>query len=310
MEETEGATAVTGATAAAVTASVSDDQLKARVINEYPELTQNVDDFTKVRALTSYSAAHTPYAMSVTGFTYSLGSMNVDAVGAGKTLGDAFDYFDREGGGVVCGHAAEMLARLFRVFGFEAHRLSVGFYPPTERGSSFTHEEVIVRIRRPMPGGAIHDVLAVCDPSPGFCFMHKNYYPMDFYEMLLYLRERNADAVDYAIGTNGEYPATRTISYAQDGPFEYPTSSWTVDTGYTKREIGFDPFRRTIYTSPRTLKKFQEGPWTAQLAQEKLPHDARYFLPPDARYFHLFPFRCGDPTICATAEKVIKTGSR
>lgn len=112
-------------------------ELKARVFAEYPRLDPQhgqLSDWDVVCMLREFSYRHTCYSNNVSSRSYRAGAGVVDELLANRrTLGEVYEIFDNDGGGVVCGHTAHLLQRLYTEFGYHAWYAGHGFSLPTPR---------------------------------------------------------------------------------------------------------------------------------------------------------------------------------
>lgn len=285
-----------------VHAAVTDAQLKQKIEAEYPAI-NSADDWEKIQILREYSYKHTNYANNVSASSYYAGAANVDAVGSTKTLGDAYEWFDNDNGGVVCGGTANMCRYLFALYGYNTWYLGIGFYPQTPSGSNFTHAQTMVEID--FNGNSIR---VVCDPSTNNSYTYPDgQTPIDYYEMLKLLAANNAAAVSYkgAVDGSGKNPRARTICLSDETNGRNPTDylgSWVIDAAdYDWVDLGGGIWR---YESPRTVAGFENlgDYWWKQ----ELPREGR---PGETIYLHCFPFGVsGGPNsanILAMAKQIV-----
>ena len=164
--------------------------MKARVFAEYPRLNPQhpqhgrLSDWDIVCMLREFSYRHTCYSNDVNSRSYRAGAAAVDELLANKsTLGKVYEFFDDDGGGVVCGHAAHLLQRLYTQFGYHAWYAGHGFSPPTPHGSRFTHAETLVRINIGQDGNQ-RQILTLHDPSTNLRYVDaETRDPLDYFEM-------------------------------------------------------------------------------------------------------------------------------
>jgi hypothetical protein len=108
--------------------------LQAAILAEHPKLALPVDDWPVVNTLRAYATAHIDYVINVDSPYY------VDQ--NGKPVGDRFEVFEADSGGVVCGGTADAYTELLRAWGYSAWNLGIGDLS----GGGFTHMQTLVQI--------------------------------------------------------------------------------------------------------------------------------------------------------------------
>jgi len=299
---------------AEVAAAEAAAALRRRVFAEYPRLDPQhpqhatLSEWDRVCMLRDFSYRHTNYANQVNGESYRRGKEEVERLyGHVGTLEEIYTFFEHDGGGVVCGHAALVLERLYREFGYEAWRVGVGFSPPTENGGSFTHMQTLVRIADG-DGGERRDIVVLQDPSINVGYVDaESRRPLDYFELLHRLVRREADTV--VEGGAVADAATRrdpvTIAFADETSVREMAefaSSWNVGPDSTWEDLGGGKWKWTGPRSPETFDRSGDRWWKLQIAAEGLP--------PDLLYLHLF-FRSinhqtDDPALTAAARAIVR----
>ena len=269
--------------------------LKARVFAEYPRLDPQhprrgqLSDWDIVCMLREFSYRHTCYSNDVSSRSYRAGAAVVDELLANqRTLDAAYAFFDNDGGGVICGHTAHLLQRLYTEFGYHAWYAGHGFSPPTPRGSRFTHAETLVRISVGRDGNRRH-ILTLHDPSTNLSYVDaKTKNPLDYFEMLDRLVRRRAESVAIrgAIqdGTQRKHPVTICYSDETAGRKpEYFKASWNVGRKFELIDLGD---RKWKLIAPRRRVAFErlgDSWWKKELVAEGMP--------PETIYLQCFPFQ-------------------
>ena len=266
--------------------------LRDHVFAEYPRLDpqhsqhEELSEWDQVCMLREFSYRHTNYANDVEGESYLRGAAAVDRLRNGESsLAEVYAFFDRDGGGVVCGHAALLLERLYRAFGYEAWSVGVGFGPPTERGSRFTHVQVLVRIRDG-DGAAEREILTLHDPSTNAAYVDaRSRRPLDYLEVLHRLVGREADSVAtggaVADGKTRRDPVT--IAYADETAGRAPGDfdvCWNVGSDYVWEDLGAGKWKFSAARTPDMFGRLGDLWWKSELVAEGLP--------PNPLYLHLF----------------------
>ena len=293
-------------------------KLKARVFAEYPRLDPQhpqhgqLSDWDVVCMLREFSYRHTCYSNNVSSRSYRAGAAVVGELLANRrTLGEVYEFFDNDGGGVVCGHTAHLLQRLYTEFGYHAWYAGHGFSPPTPRGSRFTHAETLVRINIARGENRRH-ILTLHDPSTNLSYVDaetKN--PLDYFEMLDRLVRRRAEtvAIRGAIedGTHRKHPVT--ICFSDETAGRRPgffKASWNVGLQFKWIDLGD---RKWKFIAPRRLESFErlgDSWWKKELVAEGIP--------PETIYLHCFPFQVsGSPNaaqILKKAQAIVRRGDR
>jgi len=283
-------------------------ELKARVFAEYPKLDpqhpqhEQLDDWDVVCMLREFSYRHTCYSNSVSSRSYLAGAAVVDELLAGKrTLGNVYEFFDNGGGGVICGHTAHLLQRLYTEFGYRAWYAGHGFSPPTPRGSRFTHAETLVQIEVGDDGNRRH-ILTLHDPNTNISYVDaETKTPLDYFEMLDRLVRRRAATITTrgAIedGIHREYPFTICFSDETSGRQpDYFKASWNVGLKSKWIDLGDNTWK---FTGPRQVASFErlgDSWWKKELVAEGMPSQTIYL--------HCFPFQVsGGPNAAEILKK-------
>jgi hypothetical protein len=262
---------------AAPAKSLSDADLRNWVEQEYPALKTSIEDWTRVQVLREFSYRHTAAAMSVTCRAYEAGAQNVEAVLNGrKSLGDGFQFFEQNGGGVVGGHMAQMLAMLYRLFGFQhAWIMRIGFVTPSVHGSRYCHMQNLVRIHHE---GKVIYVVNDAMTNSSYCGSD-GITPMDYRDLIGLLVQKRHHAIRTIAGINGSgiSPPAATLGFVADQPDpQEALGSFTVDRERAALERLPQGW---VYRSPRTLARFEllgNGWWKPELAKEGLPAETLY----------------------------------
>jgi len=274
------------------------DRLKARVHAEYPRLDPQHGDYArlsewdKVRMLREFSYRHTAYSNHVDSQSYKAGAAMADRVLRDKvSLTEAYEFFDQSHGGVVCGHAAALLQRLFTAFGFDAWTVGHGFYPRTAKGSSFTHTETLVRIADG-EGSSTRTLITLHDPSTNLSYTRADgKSPLDYFELLKHVAREEVSEV----GTSGAIddgvvrsdPATVCLADETDGrQLNDYLGSWNIHD-QVHRLLELDQKRWRV-ESAREFAEFDRlgnVMWKPELINEGRPGKTIYI--------HCFPFDIG-----------------
>ena len=288
--------------------------LRERVFAEYPRLNPQhphhaeLSDWDAVCMLRDFSYRHTNWANDVNSDSYRRGEAQVERLyGNAGSLEEVFAFFARDGGGVVCGHTALVLERLYRAFGYEAWRVGVGFSPPTKNGSNYTHMQTLVRIADG-DGPERRNIVTLQDPSTNVGYVDaRSGRPLDYFELLHRLVRREADTV--AAGGAVADAATRrdpvTIAFADETSVREPekfTSSWNVGPDSTREDLGGGKWKWTGPRSPETFDRSGDQWWKLQLVAEGLP--------PDPLYLHIFfravTYETEDPALTAAGRAIVR----
>lgn len=221
-------------------AQMSDAALKTQVETEYPIIKYATDDWVRIQALREFSYKHTAAPMQATnpaGGTdqaYSLGLNNVSSVLTGsKTLGDGYSFFDNRGGGVLCGQYAEMLEKLYQLYGYHAIELDLGFSPPTPSGSTFGHAQTLAQITR--DGKTF---FTINDPTPNLSYAWADgRSPIDYRDMIWLLSQNKSKYISY-VDVSSPIDAKFSVTNGTDFNV-YPYSPNNVPSGVT--QLFFSP---------------------------------------------------------------------
>ena len=296
---------------AARTTCGEDAVLRARVYSEYPLLDPNhplhdgVSDWDEVCMLREFSYRHTAYSNRADSESCRAGVAEVELMLAGrKSLADVYEFFDQSKGGVLCGHAAHLLQRLYTEFGHQAWYLGCGFSPPTPKGSKFTHAQTLVQISVQSPEGESRPVLTLHDPSVNLSYIDaKDQSPLDYYELLRRLTMRRAETIAHreAIQETSAnwHPATVCLEDETAGtqPEDF-VASWNVDEDHQWTDLGQGRWR---FESPRSRANFErlgDHWWKKELAEEGVPGETVYL--------HAFPFRvAGAPAAASILDRAL-----
>ena len=294
---------------AAWAGAVTDEQLKAKIYAEYPKLAPmsksyaELSDWDKVRMLLDYSYRHTRYACATSSDAYRAGAAKANDMRRGKlTLGDAYDFFDGDHGGVICGGAAHMCRHLFELFGYESWYMGHGFYPPTQKGSRFTHAEVMAKIK--CDGRWLY---TFHDPSTNASYTYPDgKTPIDYFVMLKLLARRQAHKVAAAAGWSDgiDRPRPATIALADDtrGKAQQKfAASWTIDAhAYEWVDLGDGKWKFVSERLPQDFERLGDRWWKKELVNEGWPGETLYL--------HCFPFAVsGGPNSKGLLAKAKKT---
>jgi hypothetical protein len=293
------------------------ERLSTQLYAEYPELDPSssafhgMNDWEKVIRLRDFSYRHTPFANSLDAPAYRAGAAMVDKVIEGEaSLAEAYHFFEGKKGGVLSGHAAELLQRLYVWAGFEALYLNIGFEPSTARGSQFTHALNLVRIEAEGPDGHSRAILSVQDPTLNISYTDSQGRPIDYFEMLAMLARGQAEKIQFAGQVFAKFRRSDpvTVAFGQEieqcRPEEF-ARSWNVgiSSRWTATAEG-----HWVFTSPRTVWAFE------RLGDEDWkPALFRAGYPPQTIYLHCFPItiRSGPeaPSLLKQARQVLSSNS-
>jgi hypothetical protein len=256
---------------------MTDPELRNWVAREYPAIRTAPDDWARVQILREFSYRHTNSATGVDTAAYAAGAKVVNDVWTGKmTVGDGYRFFDKNGGGVVCGGTAEMLAKLYRAFGFGGSWIiRIGWATPTPLGSNFGHVQTLVRIKD--RGNLIY---VVNDAVTNSTYTRSDgRSPLDYRDMLYLLAQNRADLICTIAGLAGsrQSPPARTVGFYADQPdFKVGLGSCSVDPN----NFTVNPFPLGWYfESPRRLARFEtlgDRWWKPQLVREGRPGETIY----------------------------------
>ena len=281
--------------------------LRPKVYAEYPRLDPqhpqhgNLSDWDVVCMLREFSYRHTSYSNNVNSHAYRAGAATVDELlNNRRTLAATYDFFDNDGGGVLCGHTAHLLQRLYTEFGYQAWYTGHGFSPPTPRGSRFTHAETLVRINLTRTGKP-RQILTLHDPSTNLSYVdaHSN-KPLDYFDMLNRLVDRRAETIGIRgtidDGIDRRHPSTIFFSDETNGRRpEFFQASWNVGRDFELIKLGNETWK---LVGPRRVEAFErlgDSWWKNELVTEGMP--------PETIYLHCFPFHVsGSPQ----AEEILK----
>ena len=262
-------------------------ELRAWVYAEYPQLDpasevyDAPDAWEVVCALRDFSYRHTNYTNAADTDSYRDGAAAYEAFRRGETtLHAVYRHFGDDGGGVLCGYAGALLRDLYAEFGFDAWTVSSGFWPPTPRGSRFTHTQTLVAIDAvPTQAGAAERLVTLHDPSTNVSYVDRTTgRPLDYRAIVR--RVVGGRAAD--VGRRGAWDDGRarrtpvTPAFADETAGRTPAwfaASWNVgpDAGFADLGAG-----RWKFTAERPQDRFEKvgGGWiTDELAAEGLPGD-------------------------------------
>ncbi|MDC0935957.1 hypothetical protein OAS39_06700 [Pirellulales bacterium] len=296
-----------------------DNLLRARVYAEYPALDPQhprhdaVSDWDRVCMLREFSYRHTSYSNNVDSNSYRAGAAVVDQMLEGqKSLAEVYDFFDQDRGGVVCGHTAHLLQRLYTEFGYDAWYVGHGFAPPTARGSRFTHAETLVRITIDDENGSPRQILTLHDPSVNTSYADADgTRPIDYFEMLKRLTDYRADSVAFREAIDGSTTTSHptTICFADETDGREPSdfeASWNVGDEYRWVDLGAKKWK---FIGPRQRESFErlgDSWWKKELLREGMPGETIYL--------HRFPFEVnGGPEaeqILRQAQEIVRSRQR
>jgi hypothetical protein len=280
------------ATASIADGSLASDGLAQLLYTEYPELNSNnptyrLSDWEKVNRLREFSYRCTAFANSLETAAYRAGAAMVDKVIDGDAdLVEAYQFFDEKKGGVLCGHAAEMLHLLYEWAGFDSLYLNIGFEASAGRTSRFTHALNLVRIQTQDSNGRIHTILSVQDPTLNVAYGNEQGGPIDYFEMLDKLIHNRADQVHFVVQATRGQPRSdpNTVAFGNEIESSIPKDfarSWNV--GLTSHWSATTD-GRWVFTGPRTIWAFErlgDEDWKPALFEAGLP--------PQTIYLHCFP---------------------
>jgi hypothetical protein len=286
---------VSAAAPAPIAQPAPDAKLFKRLYAEYPELDpgtsayQALDDWSKVSRLREFSYRHTAFAAGPDQLAYRAGAEMIAKVVDGKaTLADAYGFFDRAQGGVQDSEAAELLRRLYAAAGFEAFELECGFRSTQRPGIKATHALSLVRITTKGPDGKSRSILSVQDPSLNVGNVDSQGRPIDYFEMLKLLGQRQADQIHFAETSPNQTSKIVPITVAFNADLEstLPTdfaAAWNL-SGSPVWSAGANG--NWIAKGPRTIWSFErvgDVAWKPELFQAGLP--------PESIYLHCFPLQ-------------------
>jgi hypothetical protein len=271
---------------------LASDGLAELLYTEYPELdpsntTDKLTDWEKVNRLREFSYRHTAFANNLNTAAYRAGAAMVDKVIEGDAhLVEAYHFFDENKGGVLCGHAAEMLQLLYEWAGFDSLYLNIGFDASASRTSQFTHALNLVRIQTQDSNGRIHTILSVQDPTLNVAYGNDQGGPIDYFEMLDKLARIQAGHVHFVDHVTRDQPRgdPKTVAFGKEiensAPEDFvrswnvgPSSRWSATTD-----------GHWVFTGPRTIWAFErlgDEDWKPALFEAGLP--------PQTIYLHCFP---------------------
>ena len=276
-----------------------DGALRQRVFNEYPQLDPQhpqhgqLDDWDIVCLLRDFSYRHTCYSNKVDSQSYRAGAAIVGKMLVGELpLSAAYEFFDNDGGGVVCGDTAHLLRKLYAEFGYDAWYAGHGFFPPTKRGSHFTHAETLVRITIADDNDRTKQILTLHDPSLNVSYAEEDgERPIDYFDMLKRLAHRQADTIAFR-GASDESLAARhpaTICFADETAGRAPAdfeASWNVGDNYEWVDLGAKKWKFIGPRQRKALERLGDNWWKQELVQEGMPGETIYL--------HCFPFEVRD----------------
>ncbi len=183
------------------------------------------------------------------------------------------DFFQQDRGGGMCGLANYTLMRVYQYFGFSAYTMTLGC-----EECSPTHVVALVEI---MDHGK--PVLAVEDAFLNYALVDTEAAPLDYFEILRYLRIRDTSRISVLEGAQG---TGRT--YLCKGACKLMSHWATARGSYSPVcfSMGASDEKCIIYPTLQRLADYWSGPWREVLISNGYPADILYLF--------LFPYRIQD----------------
>jgi hypothetical protein len=247
-------------------ASDAESVIKAWVASQAPEiLTPNATEWEKVRWITDWGYRNILKSVGIGYLIDCYGTPDFYQMGAPEHIARLLKHE----GGVICGGKAEIMRKVFRIFGFEAYAINSG-----QRKGRSSHVFNLVKVKHEG-----RDILAMLDAHFNLAYIHPDGEPMDYFDCLKLLCQGRHSEIKTIRGRFNQ----ATVVFKKDEIPALPTDThcYSLEVFNNLRQVAGSPLvAAELNYSLQTFWacKLNRQRYIAYLRSLGMPDDIKYIL--------------------------------